>query len=86
MMYSKQTTENFQEKKTQVTEQFKKYQQNFGWNFKSVSQTFGDIEKFFITSGDMATIITYDTTSKYMRVTNLTSGDMKILTTLKEGL
>lgn len=86
MMYPKQTPEMFQEKIQEVTTQFKKYEELFKWKFKTATQTLGDIEKFFITSGDMTCIITYDTTSKYMRVVNLTSGDMKILNSLKEGL
>lgn len=85
-MYAKQTPENFQEMIEKVTADYKKYEQSFGWKFKSASHSFGDVEKFFITSGDMSCIITYDTTSKYMRVTNLTSSDTKILASLTEGL
>ena len=86
MMYPKQTPEMFQEKKAQVTEEYKKYQENFKWNFKSTTQVFGDIEKFYITSGDMSCIITYDYTTKYMRVVNLIRADLKILNSLNEGL
>jgi hypothetical protein len=86
MLYTKQSIEDFTEKKMEVVEQFKKYDELFGWKFKTASQMLDDIEKFFITSGDMSCIITYDRTTKCMRVVNLTSGDLRILNSLKEGL
>lgn len=86
MMYAKQTPENFASKKDQVISEYLENEKAFGWKFKTTTQKFGDVEKFYITSGDMNTIITYDQTTKYMKVAYLLNGDIKILNTLKEGL